>query len=117
MGAALQKPRPDSGRQVEVGRASCREERRSLCDWSSDVCSSDLDDDGFVALDVATIDAATADEPHADRLEIRSCDRSRGAERSIGAWRHDLALDVNGRGAAEAPPGQRQAGRGRKSVV
>src|SRR5882672_10612950 len=27
----------------EIGRASCRERCRSLCDWSSDVCSSDLD--------------------------------------------------------------------------
>src|SRR5476649_2906420 len=27
---------------VEIGRASCRKECRSLCDWSSDVCSSDL---------------------------------------------------------------------------
>src|SRR5882672_8407437 len=26
----------------KIGRASCREECRSLCDWSSDVCSSDL---------------------------------------------------------------------------
>src|SRR5262252_8523375 len=26
----------------EIGRASCRKECRSLCDWSSDVCSSDL---------------------------------------------------------------------------
>src|SRR5476649_1742696 len=27
---------------VQIGRASCREKCRSLCDWSSDVCSSDL---------------------------------------------------------------------------
>src|SRR6202022_4016802 len=26
----------------EIGRASCRKECRSLCDWSADVCSSDL---------------------------------------------------------------------------
>src|SRR5947207_2516347 len=28
--------------KYEIGRASCRKEKRSLCDWSSDVCSSDL---------------------------------------------------------------------------
>src|SRR5476649_1221169 len=27
---------------AEIGRASCREKCRSRCDWSSDVCSSDL---------------------------------------------------------------------------
>src|SRR5476649_2603992 len=26
----------------QIGRASCRKECRSRCDWSSDVCSSDL---------------------------------------------------------------------------
>src|SRR5882672_6867895 len=30
------------GLRSEIGRASCREKCRSLCDWSSDVCSSDL---------------------------------------------------------------------------
>src|SRR5882672_4212677 len=29
-------------KSFEIGRASCRERCRSLCDWSSDVCSSDL---------------------------------------------------------------------------
>src|SRR5476649_1039941 len=28
---------------TQIGRASCRKECRSLCDWSSDVCSSDLE--------------------------------------------------------------------------
>src|SRR5476649_1465544 len=27
---------------IQIGRASCRKECRSRCDWSSDVCSSDL---------------------------------------------------------------------------
>src|SRR5476649_1680675 len=27
---------------IEIGRASCRKECRSRCDWSSDVCTSDL---------------------------------------------------------------------------
>src|SRR5476649_2131482 len=31
---------------LEIGRASCGKEWRSRCDWSSDVCSSDLDFDG-----------------------------------------------------------------------
>src|SRR5476649_863879 len=34
----------------EIGRASCRKECRSLCDWSSDVCSSDLAEDGGYAF-------------------------------------------------------------------
>src|SRR5882672_6848377 len=28
--------------KIQIGRASCGKECRSLCDWSSDVCSSDL---------------------------------------------------------------------------
>src|SRR5438034_874892 len=30
-------------KRKKIGRASCRKEGRSLCDWSSDVCSSDLE--------------------------------------------------------------------------
>src|SRR5476649_37794 len=32
----------EGGEHVQIGRASCGKECRSLCDWSSDVCSSDL---------------------------------------------------------------------------
>src|SRR5882672_5066452 len=31
-----------AGFHEQIGRASCRKECRSRCDWSSDVCSSDL---------------------------------------------------------------------------
>src|SRR5215211_893090 len=36
-------PADDDGWAYEIGRACVGKECRSLCDWSSDVCSSDLD--------------------------------------------------------------------------
>src|SRR6202049_4470115 len=37
--------RASAGRIRKIGRASCRKECRYRCDWSSDVCSSDLWDE------------------------------------------------------------------------
>src|SRR5882672_2700016 len=37
-------PPSEASPRCKIGRASCRERCRSLCDWSSDVCSSDLDE-------------------------------------------------------------------------
>src|SRR5438034_5661857 len=68
--------------------SSRRRHTRSLCDWSSDVCSSDLIDPGtgtvvHAASPLKTMLGSTVDAPGS----MRSEERRVGKERSARVWR------------------------------
>src|SRR5437588_642520 len=65
-------------RTRKIGRASCREEARSLCDWSSDVCSSDLFE-VFQELEAAAAGHRDVEHDGVPRLFPRELERFFGA--------------------------------------
>src|SRR5579875_2109167 len=88
---------------IQIGRASVGKECRSLCDWSSDVCSSDLaDPEAAVDREIRPAAAARGDEL-----------LDRGIDRGILAADPGTGHEAEHGEGPEVPGGTRRQGRDR----